>query len=367
MVVAGQFPLSFQGSVCLVECLYEGLLWGADPRTLLFDLRRRLFSQHQENHDWASLVAYVSLPADFDEQLQSVQIDQAMQSINAAMNHADEATSVLSKRIQTARSTGDGQKVTEDEKRGLIDKARHKIEDAKKKLERLLKCIPSQSALINCLLASTEKRQAEVLHAAINSRMFAGTGDGRPRPNYEADHKELLLKARDHYWDSFLLKRSDSWPVVQYLSLTLTMQKSDLFKKSASLPDEWEKQNITGKERAEKDPDALWSMAHLHSIYDLKPRIWAYGNLIELYLLSMTMKDDKDRPEPEEAERRALQYTDALVDIAGRDSFEVYSTRRQILRYLEWFRVISDLGNPLIKLAERIFERFPEDAEDRWK
>jgi hypothetical protein len=79
------------------------------------------------------------------------------------------------------------------------------------------------------------------------------------------------------------------------------------------------------------------------------------------------MKDDKDRPEPEEAERRALQYTDALVDIAGRDSFEVYSTRRQILRYLEWFRVISDLGNPLIKLAERIFERFPEDAEDRWK
>src|ERR1044072_9754380 len=74
MVVAGQFPLSFDGSVRLVECLYERLLWGDDPRPILYDLRRRLYAQFQWNHDWASVTAYVSLPSDFDKQLAHVQI-----------------------------------------------------------------------------------------------------------------------------------------------------------------------------------------------------------------------------------------------------------------------------------------------------
>lgn len=364
MVVAGQFPLSFEGSVRLVECLYDGLLWGTDPRPLLYDLRRRLYAQFQKNHDWASLIAYVSLPADFDKQLQDMQIDQAMHSINAAMNHADEATRKLFRRI----SSGESQQATDEDKRVLVEGAWHKIEEAKKKLERLLQCIPSQSLHISCLLASTEKRQAEVLYAAAESSLL----DEKTRNRYENDYKELLRRARDHYWDSFLLDRSDSWAVVQYLSLTLTLQKSGLFQKSASLPDEAEQLDETGKERAEKNPEALWSLAHLLSLYDLNSRkrdlrIWAHGNLIELYLLSLAMKADNNRPKPEEAEYRALQYADALVDIAGRNSFEVYSTRRQILRYIEWFGMISELGLPAMRLAERIFRRFPEEVEERWK
>src|SRR5207302_280962 len=43
-VVGSQFPLSVPASVVLTEVLYEGLLWGADPRTLLNDLRRQLQS-----------------------------------------------------------------------------------------------------------------------------------------------------------------------------------------------------------------------------------------------------------------------------------------------------------------------------------
>jgi len=115
----------------------------------------------------------------------------------------------------------------------------------------------------------------------------------------------------------------------------------------------------------------LWLLAHLLSLYDLNSkkrelRVWAHGNLIELYLLSLAMKPDNDRPPVPEAERRALQYTDALVDFAGRDSFEVYSTRRQVLRYIEWFNEISNLGAATV-LAEKIFQRFPEEAEEKWK
>jgi hypothetical protein len=367
MVVAGQFPLSFEGSVRLIECLYEGLLWGTDPRPLLFDLRRRLYAQFQENHDWASLTAYVSLPSDFDKQLPGVQIDRAMHSINAAINHADEATRKLSKRFATSHPSGQVQPSNE-EKKALVESARHKIEEAKRRLERLLTSIPAESAHIYGLLASTEKRQAEVLYTAATSGLL----DDDVRNRYEKDYKELLRKARDHYWDSFLTERSDSWAVVQYLSLTLTMQKSQHFQKSASLPDEKESQDAQGNERQEKNPDALWSLAHLLSLYDLnnkKPnvRVWAHGNLVELYLLSLVITPSTGVLKPNEAERRALQYADALVDIAGRDSFEVYSTRRQILRYIDWFGEISNFGPSVRALAEKIFQRFPEEAEDRWK
>src|SRR5262249_12277751 len=67
MVVAGQFPLSFAGSVRMVEVMYEGLLWGRDPRVVLCDLRRRLHSQFSETHDWASIAAYAALPPDFEK------------------------------------------------------------------------------------------------------------------------------------------------------------------------------------------------------------------------------------------------------------------------------------------------------------
>src|SRR5215468_10108935 len=95
------------------------------------------------------------------------------------------------------------------------------------------------------------------------------------------------------------------------------------------------------------------------SLYDLHSKeydrsTWAHGNLIELYLLSLIMPLNNERPAPQEARRRALELADALIDIAGRDSFEVYSTRRQIFRYIQWYGEISTLG-PLIGLAEEIF------------
>ena len=285
MVVAGQFPLSFEGSVRLVECLYEGLLWGIDPRPLLYDLRRRLYAQFHENHDWASLTAYVSFPSDFDEQLQGVKIEQAMQSINAAMNHADEATRKLStKIIETGRSKEMPPPTSDEEKKILIKRAQEKIEDAKARLERLLKCIPDQEWRINALLASTEKREAEVMWWA--TVLF----DETEKKDFSRRHKKLLRQARDHYWDSFLRKKSSSWAAVQYLSLTLIIQKSSLYAPESR----------DNGDREEKNPEALWSLAHLLALCDLNStnqehRTWGLGNLIELYLLALIIKNDDPR------------------------------------------------------------------------
>jgi len=68
-----------------------------------------------------------------------------------------------------------------------------------------------------------------------------------------------------------------------------------------------------------------------------------------------------------EAERRAVEHADQLVDIAGWDSFEVYSTRRQMLRYLEWYsQLAGDYLTPLVGICEQIFNRFPSEVEERY-
>ena len=68
-VIASQFPLTVQGSVLLVEDLYNELLQGTDPRIALHRVRQHLATRFGDRHDWATLVAYASFPSDFDVQV----------------------------------------------------------------------------------------------------------------------------------------------------------------------------------------------------------------------------------------------------------------------------------------------------------
>ncbi|HMM92955.1 MAG TPA: CHAT domain-containing protein [Bradyrhizobium sp.] len=343
MVVAGQFPLSFEGSVRLVEVLYDGLLSGTDPRHLIFDVRRRLYGQLPQRHDWASLTAYLSLPRDFDKQLSATQIKQAMESINAAMTYADEATRHTSVKLQSKLRTEQKQ----DNLGQLLEDAKQRMRDAKKRLNDLVATIPEEEAKIYGLLASTEKRQAQVFYSA----------------GLASESNKLLVNARDHYWEAFQTDRALHWAVVQYLSLSLIV---------AHIPGLMEGENVPGSQpRPEKSPKQLWSMARLLSLYDTNhespvTRGWAHANLIELYLLSL-LPDLVGSIDQAEAMRLAVEHADQLLNIAGWDSFEAYSTRRQVLRYLEWYNDLTGVYlAPLVDLAEQIFNRFPPEVEDEF-
>jgi CHAT domain len=346
MVVAGQFPLSFEGSVRLVEVLYDGLLWGTDPRCLIDDARRRLFSQFSSTHDWASLTAYLSLPRNFEQRLPNIRIGQAQRSVDAAMNHADELT-------------GSGPKSNGVESEKRFEVARSRMSKAEKRLNGLVSSIPEQRALIYGLLASTEKRRAEVLHHA--SSLESSLEDGKSLID---ESKTLLVKARDYYWDSYLIDRTHHWAVVQYLSLDQVITHPP---NSTEVSD-------PAYHQKERDPKALWTLAQVQSLNDLYlddlPRQrWAHGNLIELSLLSL-LPDLKNSLTKGEARRRAEQHTRRLIEVAGWQSFEVYSTRRQVLRYLTWYRQITrpKYFEPLVKLAADIFELFPSEFEQgRWR
>jgi hypothetical protein len=71
-VLASQFPLTINGSIPMIEVLYPGLLRGDDPRQVVYETRQRLHMGNQQDHDWASLIVYASVPRDFDQQIVTV-------------------------------------------------------------------------------------------------------------------------------------------------------------------------------------------------------------------------------------------------------------------------------------------------------
>jgi hypothetical protein len=346
IVIGSQFPLSFEASVMLVEIVYNGLLWGIDPRTVIADLRRQLQARIRTTHDWASVVAYASLSPTFEVHLDQVQIEQAKRSIDVAMNHADKATERLSDTLQSGKMQGD---TGDEHSRTLLERANRKIDKAKQRLSNLREQIPGEKKKVFSQLASTDKRHAEIYFAQSKLQK------GPDREKSLADSLALLNSSLDYYWTAFLLNRSNPWAMVQYLSLSIVLRRT----KTAEGPEE----------APARDSNSMWTAAHLLAQNDLQSedpeeRVWAHANLLELYLLSLALPGGGNKPTPAVAKRQALEHTQELRALAGRGDFNMYSysTRRQILRYREWFSKINKLPPQLIDLAGEIYDVLCEDA-----
>jgi hypothetical protein len=63
-VVASQFPLTHAGAALVVEELMSRLWRNRHPIGAITAVRRRLFTNLPESHDWGGLVAYATLPSD---------------------------------------------------------------------------------------------------------------------------------------------------------------------------------------------------------------------------------------------------------------------------------------------------------------
>ncbi|MGH8523505.1 MAG: hypothetical protein ACREXY_04610, partial [Gammaproteobacteria bacterium] len=304
----------------------EGLLWGEDPRKLLIDLRRQLHTQFPTTHDWASVTAYASLSPGFERQLASAQIRRANASIDEALKVADEVTRRFSSRIGRKSTTSKSAADPDTENQQLLDSTRNRVVAAKKRLEKLLNRYPSERARIRGL-ASTEKREAHIHYSRRNiSRLTV-----EQREQASQDALDALSRARDYYWDAFLADRANYWVTVQYLSLTLILEKSGRLPPAAD----------TAKAAAA----ALWFMAEMQSISDLQSddrlaRVWALGNLVELYILAPLVDNVVVTYAGAALVEKASARAREIVAAAGPNSFGTWSTRRQVARYLEWYNDI---------------------------
>lgn len=339
-VVASQFPLSKAGSVHVVEVLYERLLWGEDPREVLHDLRRRLYSLHaQDTHDWASVVVYANLPADLPSQLEDTRYQQAKAAINAALDAVDQEIGGLEK----AAATSNEQAGKLSQRMALLLQRADKAQDR----------MPTDGAYETeglGMKASTEKRKAQI--------RFRLALSWQSKQKVELVQSELgqsletLGAARSFYWQAacqnlieaeqpLKRKRSLHWVMVQHLSL----------------------EAILGASLSEAHRDR-WSAARTSALVDLEAesrsiRAWAHGSLLELYLLALLFPRTRAPLKPESARAGARQSWHELKTLAD-NPFIVASTQRQLRRYTEWW------GHELFAsfLAEKGIERMAWGKND---
>jgi hypothetical protein len=182
---------------------------------------------------------------------------------------------------------------------------------------------------------------------------FHAMEDWRHDPKGMAHVIETLDRARNYYWETYAMQRSRPWELSQYVSLTLLLRLC-----KSSLP-----ASVT---RPEQNVASLWTVAEVQSLNDAehgtdKERAWAYGNLAELYMLALVIDEFRDSHTANDMRDKALHATVRTVALAGATSFHVFSTRRQVLRYVDWFGPMAKNQNfePVCALAKVILEVLP--------
>lgn len=316
-VIASQFPLWMRASSMATEILYRGLLRGDDPRWVLYDMRQRLRTGSANTHDWASIVAYASVPWDFERQVEAFRNRQVRTELEVKFDRAE--------KIVDASPEGTT----------AVDKSCADFAE----LQSLYGSIrDSLAAWIEALPSSAPSRdRAERLgmNAASEKRMgilFNREGD-------EDGAKKAYASACDCYKQAMKADPHNHWVITQYLSLLAVLAGKD---EHGSLAREYGNWWIAARQIA------LWELQSASE----EDEAWAHGTLAELEMLGAIYAGPGGNRD--EVKRRVVEHCRALCDHAGRDSFPVFSTCRQFQRYRDcWKRdEWQDVAEAAVKALE---------------
>jgi CHAT domain len=313
-VIASQFPLWMRASSIAAEVLYSGFLSGDDPRWVLYELRQRLRTDSPNTHDWASIVAYATVPSGFGNEVRAFRDKQTRRKLEVKFDQADA--------IVTASSAARSQA-------GAVD-----VESKYAELKQLFQSIRDDLAVWRAELGdsalATERAERLGMSAASEKRIgvlygLAGNKD---------DSKKAFSAARDFYRAAVEAQPANHWVITQYLSLIATP-------------------SVTSTATIETLPGAFgawWVAARQLAQWELDKtsgpqQAWALSTLAELTLLGAVYGGSSFN------EQRAIQelvgYCQRLREVTSADPFPVFSTRRQFKRYVdawprsEWDRLAA--------------------------
>lgn len=309
LVIASQFPLTFEASVILTEVVYDGLLWNADPRRVMFCLRRDLKAKLPHSHDWSSIVAYAAFPPDLAARLRIPRMRQANDCISTCFNIRD----------RLDRNDPSAQR----DKAYLEAQTWQRIQKGISVLNDLLRdCgrdpVKDRIRLLG-VLASAEKRIAEYDFKQARQQ----TNRTQPvEPKIIKKVSGRLERSRDHYNDAFRVDGHCAWALVQALSMTAVLEG----------PEAMDTDLLARAERISED--TLQQKLAPASDREIG---WALGDLIEICLLKLALQPKK--AQAEELHNRIKDYAQRLAKFDTSDF--VYSTRRQVNRYVVWLKDFS--------------------------
>jgi hypothetical protein len=298
-VFASQFPLTKVGSVLMAEALYPRILRGDDPRLVLYEVRRQLFMHAERDHDWASLVAYSTVPNDFDDQVMTFFELQTRRSIEVCLDLAD---------------------ATDD-----ADEMDRALKTAKEKLDLWKSRMPEGEGIKDRI------RRSECY--AIHGSTFKRFGLLMYEKGGEKEALDYIEKSLAWYRRSMELWAMDEakyhWTATQFLCLSAVLKKS---------------------------PDRdTFLIARKAAEFDLaKPKeslkAWAHADLAELEVLAKYHCPEKAA---KNQKRKVREHCETIVHLMGEGSFHVDSTRRQFQRYLDHWCKKGEEWQPIAKEAVR--------------
>lgn len=368
LVVGSQFPLAVGGSIVLVETLYGKLLAGCDPRKAVWETRRALFARNVERltttklpgrHDWCSMVAFAAFPHNISDEVKLFEQLQRRTRMDFKLAEGDK---LLDQSESTAPLPGTN-----------LEQLKARWPTIESEVVRFNRWLDTESArhdewfssdtgiTLYGVAASANKRLAELLDAKI----FLTDAD-KPRPDLEVVafvRKSLRIYARIAEAD-----RNQDWAFVQKLFLRVFLTLGNRSRESqdaASLVDDWfeAKYLCCSQERS--------------SMESSRKRTWQLSNMIELGLLGRLIISlnrnirSKLRAELEMGfdNKKLDAWCDELAQMSANRSnetfFDVYSGRRQILRYDRFAQMFNiEFPNEFKRVYAPIAKRVRQEIAD---
>ncbi|MFZ0241049.1 MAG: CHAT domain-containing protein [Desulfobacterales bacterium] len=297
-VLASQFPLTISGSNMITREFYKAIFRGDDPRSILSALRGMLRANSEENHDWASLVAYGTVPDDFDLKLAEFRDRQRRKAIDIAFNKAE--------KIAVLRA--DNGSSTDSDRQGAV----------RAELDRAIGTVCCHTADWERELPAADSNENRKLwseyfgmRGAIEKRiaLLHFKQDDRKRG------RAKLEKALGYYRRALDIDFANHWTATQCISLGLVLDH-------LPVEEDW---FVVARWGAERDRRSRF----------IKDQAWAHGTLAELEMLSAASFSDLDTGVITE---KVTGHCGKMMQLAGEHSFHVYSTRRQFKRYLTYWK-----------------------------
>ncbi|BBE50319.1 hypothetical protein OYT1_ch0753 [Ferriphaselus amnicola] len=204
-VIASQFPLWMKASTLAVSELFSGLLAGEDPRSVLYDLRRRLRTDCPNTHDWASIVAYATLPPDFDSQLTLFRDEQMRNRISVKLARLDDLFGGNQNADPPPAALTELATISQDTRTLLSLWCNSDTDDPAQRLK-------PASAMRLCMGGASEKRLGVAYRIASENE-----DDAQAKHSLQENAQCAFKNGRDYYCLAIEADASSTWPITQYL------------------------------------------------------------------------------------------------------------------------------------------------------
>lgn len=311
-VIASQFPLWMKASILMARELFSGLLEGIDPRWVLYTLRLKLRTDCPTTHDWASIVAYATVPPDFENQVKQFRDQQTRDKISVQLDRLDDLFGV-NKPFDPTFKPGDVQ------------------------IAELKSLKKSMRKTIDCWLREADDDPNQRFKVVASDRLgFSGACEKRIGIAYQLVHQsypddprysdaekaylDAYRMSREHYLQAVEANPTSSWPITQFLAMHAVPKAG--------------KEELTPFEIPVQDWHFIGTRLASTEI-DTPRGAYARADLVELQILGSFYNSPFDA---NAAKEQIKKYLKALKIRRDCDRIPVIALRRQLLRYQGYWK-----------------------------